>query len=83
MRVAEGTRRAADHEPRLGQAFDLQGELDAKTTELSAIDIALAETQESTETEEDEFAHIFGPIGRAGAIEDDDTASDTDGETAE
>jgi hypothetical protein len=82
-RVAEGTRRAADYEPRLGQAFDLQGELDAKTAELSAIDIALAETKESTETEEDEFAHIFGPIGRAGAIEDDDTASDTDGETAE
>jgi hypothetical protein len=72
MRVAEGTRRVADYEPRLGQPFDLQGELDAKQAELQQIDAALADTKESSDPEQDEFFHIFGPIGRAGALDDED-----------
>ena len=70
LRVAEGNRRVADYEPRLGQPFDLQGEVDAKLAELGAIDKALAESEETVEAEEDEFGEIFGPIG-AHAINDD------------
>jgi N12 class adenine-specific DNA methylase len=80
MRVTEGTRRVADYEPRLGQPFDLQGELDAKMAELREVDIALAETKEEQAAEEDEFADIFGPIGRAG---DCDELDETSGENAE
>ncbi|WP_284257613.1 helicase-related protein [Acidocella aquatica] len=80
LRVAEGTRRVADYEPRLGAPFDLQGELDAKMAELRDIDIALAETKEEQTAEEDEFADIFGPIGRAG---DCDELDDTSSENAE
>jgi N12 class adenine-specific DNA methylase/predicted RNA methylase len=84
MRVAEGTRRVADYEPRLGQLFDLQGELDAKLGELREIDIALAETKEDEAEEEDEFAHIFGPIGRPGAFDnDEEIGGDAEGESAE
>jgi len=45
-RLAEATRRLADYEPRLGQPFDLAGELDAKHDELKAIDQALASKPE-------------------------------------
>jgi hypothetical protein len=84
-RLQEATRRLADYEPRLGQPFDLKGELDAKIAELSAIDTALAETAETAEPEDDEFAHLFGPIGRAGACDDDDDSAggDADQESAE
>ena len=82
MRVAEGTRRVADYEPRLGQPFDLQGELDAKTAELGAIDKALAETKEDETPEEDEFAEVFGSIGGPNAFDEEDesieAASDND-----
>jgi Fe-S-cluster formation regulator IscX/YfhJ len=80
MRVAEGTRRVADYEPRLGASFDLQGELDAKMAELRDIDAALADTKESTDPDQDEFADIFGPIGRANEIDDDDELSGGDAE---
>ena len=58
---------------------------EAKIAELSAIDTALAETAETAEPEDDEFAHIFGPIGRAGACDDDDDSAggDADQESAE
>ena len=45
-RLADATRRLADYEPRLGQAFDLAPELDAKRDELKAIDQALASKPE-------------------------------------
>jgi hypothetical protein len=80
MRVAEGTRRVADYEPRLGQPFDLQGELDAKLAELGAIDRALAESEETIDAEDDEFADIFGSIG-ASAIDDDAELADSSGES--
>jgi N12 class adenine-specific DNA methylase len=59
-RRAEASRRLADYRPRLGQAFDLHGELNAKEAELKEIDAALAASTEETATiEEDEFAGIF------------------------
>lgn len=79
MRVAEGIRRVADYEPRLGQPFDLQGELDAKLAELSAIDKALAESEEAVDAEEDGFGEIFGPIG-ANAINGDADLSESGNE---
>ncbi len=75
-RVAEGTRRVADYVPRLGQPFDLQGELDAKTAELGAIDKALAESKETIDAEGDEFADIFGPIGASAFDAEADLAED-------
>jgi hypothetical protein len=53
MRVAEGTRRVEDYEPRLGAPFDLQGELDAKMAELRDVDGALADTKEEQAAEEE------------------------------
>jgi len=45
-RLADATRRLADYEPRLGQPFDLAGDLDAKRDKLKAIYQALARKPE-------------------------------------
>ena len=78
IRFEEATRRLADYEPRLGQPFDLQGELDAKLAELVAIDKALAESEEAIEAEEDEFADLFHAT-----VASDFDESDGHGEAAE
>ena len=42
--MIENRRRLADYQPRIGLAFDLQGELDAKLAELAALEDSLAKT---------------------------------------
>jgi hypothetical protein len=63
QRLADSTRRLADYQPRLGQKFDMEGELDAKRAELRVIDEGLANTVEdlsvSTSVAPDEFTAVF------------------------
>jgi len=42
--LIENRRRLADYQPRIGLAFDLQGELDAKLADLAALEDSLAKT---------------------------------------
>lgn len=62
QRVTDAQRRIADFEPRLGQPFDMQDELDAKRQQLDELEASLAASSEAETVVSDEelhFAEIF------------------------
>jgi N12 class adenine-specific DNA methylase len=75
-RIEDAKRRLADFEPRLGQVFDMQAELDAKCVELEKLDEDLAaSTEAAANGEPDELEELTALFARSESIDpfDDET----------